>query len=553
MKFKTSILCRSNLIVNIDNQRQIGHVVEEKKAEQHDNSNLDEVVNDEEYKIEIHQVSHQVQKHIHDHLFQQASFQVELDANFVNDVIASHKKSKVMKRTGFFNHLRHLSKIYQIVALNNCNFLQLTKTDQRKLLARNSALFIQFVLAKYLCTKKGAEQIQWFLGYNCPPKLPSKLKPLSYRRFNRHVKLFHNQDDYITYKSLMNETVDKSGECIGLDFLGLWCHVTLFQYDATMRFDEPTKVHYFCERIMSEGEDIMANYQIDFPQTIVNCEALARFFADTVSWSLEPTSDMDDESSNTSSASSSLSTTCLTLAYSREEDLWLTNQLKMYDRTWSSVNIGESVLKECMYFALSGDPLSKRFLTVASGIVNEKLKLVVKVHPEFNSIGQAAQQRLWKMNLLKGFAMIAPWMEHYTSILDQLLFAGSPDDKFYIMSVSKSVGKTDLGPGITFTDMIRELGFTNEIIRNFNALLGRLNYLVHSEDIYKSFVLILLFSSCDDIPIIAQLRNNYMNAVRRKYNQIKDNFGDNLLMKFQKSFEDVDQLCMIFGQFLQHP
>ena len=43
-------------------------------------------------------------------------------------------------------------------------FINLHKSDQRKLLARNVPLYVQYVLARYINSDSGYEQIRWLLG-----------------------------------------------------------------------------------------------------------------------------------------------------------------------------------------------------------------------------------------------------------------------------------------------------------------------------------------------------------------------------------------------------
>ena len=73
-------------------------------------------------------------------------------------------------------------------ALMNNEFLHLPKSDQRKLLARNVPLYIQYILAKYINSDTGYEQVKWLLGNHIPclnRKDRKRLKKVSLGKLNR--------------------------------------------------------------------------------------------------------------------------------------------------------------------------------------------------------------------------------------------------------------------------------------------------------------------------------------------------------------------------------
>ena len=60
-----------------------------------------------------------------------------------------------------------LTVLFFISALMSKEFIHLHKSDQRKLLARNVPLYVQYVLARYINSDSGYEQIRWLLGRVC--------------------------------------------------------------------------------------------------------------------------------------------------------------------------------------------------------------------------------------------------------------------------------------------------------------------------------------------------------------------------------------------------
>ena len=87
----------------------------------------------------------------------------------------------------------------------NKEFLHLTKTDKLKLLSRNVPLYIQYILARYINSESGYEQISWLLGNHTPhmrSKEKSKLRRISLKRLNQHINLFHFGADLDSYEEL---------------------------------------------------------------------------------------------------------------------------------------------------------------------------------------------------------------------------------------------------------------------------------------------------------------------------------------------------------------
>ena len=79
-----------------------------------------------------------------------SSRQMILDEDFVKGLLSFHRGMQTLSHQGFCNHLRALASQFHHLALMSSEFLHLSKSDQRKLLARNVPLYIQYILAKYI-------------------------------------------------------------------------------------------------------------------------------------------------------------------------------------------------------------------------------------------------------------------------------------------------------------------------------------------------------------------------------------------------------------------
>lgn len=90
--------------------------------------------------------------------------QMVADACFKVELLSYHQGVGLLSRNSFLTNLTSLATQFRHFALMHQEFLRLPKSDQRKLLSRNTPLFIQYVIARYITGETGYEQIGWLLG-----------------------------------------------------------------------------------------------------------------------------------------------------------------------------------------------------------------------------------------------------------------------------------------------------------------------------------------------------------------------------------------------------
>ena len=174
----------------------------------------------------------------------------------------------------------------------NREFLHLPKIDQRKLLARNVPLYIQYVLARYINSESGYKQVSWLLGAHVPPmtsKEKSKLKKISLKKLNQHINLFHFGADLDSYDELCQKLKLHDFQ---YQFVGMWIHLCLFQNGSeysSIVLEDREKIQSYCEDMMKlwsyaanthqfgNNSDLSGATVIEGMMFLV--EAMARFFA----------------------------------------------------------------------------------------------------------------------------------------------------------------------------------------------------------------------------------------------------------------------------------
>ena len=426
------------------------------------------------------------------------------------------------------------------------DFLSLHKNDQRKLLARNAPLFVQFVLAKYLTSSSCQRQIQWLLLHQLPDKINWRLMhKMSMKRINHQLKLFKDPDARRIYKDFVKNI---SACPIKMEQLGIWIHVTLFQHDPQMGLVEPQKVHILCEKSMSACEDFI---QLDYPRYIMDCECAAHFFSENVHWFLaENEEDMQSDTSLSSTDSKLLVTPLV--RFTNEEGNWLERQMGYYDQGWNSINLGEDMVRECMKFSFD-EPLSKKFMSQATKIILGRFLNVMKCHPEFKEAPVVKREALWKKNSILGLAIYAVKMESFNDGQGRAQFElfCSKSDWDYMTDLMKNLGPQKQFKQLTAHSDNNDFFHQSAIKKRYYQLIRKIAEFANTDEMWKLLILSVLFTDAQDIPSLAHLQSTYSMAVRRKYNQINHEYGNNLVGKLESSMSNVVELAGILTQFKQ--
>jgi hypothetical protein len=81
---------------------------------------------------------------------------------FKRELLDYHRGEYVLSKSSLLDHIVILGKQFKHFALLHKEFLDLPKGDKRKLLARNTPLYVQYILGRYISADFGREQFNWF-------------------------------------------------------------------------------------------------------------------------------------------------------------------------------------------------------------------------------------------------------------------------------------------------------------------------------------------------------------------------------------------------------
>lgn len=457
----------------------------------------------------------------------QRQFYHVLETNSLND-----KNIRMLEREDFFNYLLSLSRVYFQMSQRHREFLALSLDDQRRLLSRNTALFIQFVLAKYLTSSNVLTQISWLTLYPAYAiQLPPRSKKLSHKRLNKQLKLFHTKYDYKVFRDLCKSVA----ECpLKVQDLGLWCLMTFFQSDTNVEYDDPDRIQALCEEEVYRCQEWL---RIDFDSTIVTCEDMAIFFAEHVKWTLP----------SVSAEKRGLKSKYLTVPYTREEESWLNFQLDKFNRVWSSVNLGENIINASVKFSM-GNPLPAAIVKSFASVTINRYWLLLKSHPAVQKLKVTQRELLWKSNYMLVATLALVRMELSQDGIEQIAVSCSQADKDYLSVLMKQNGADYQHQKVSLlTPNVEDTEFVKAMKKEYLRLVGNVGQFAQNATMFRMFSIILLFSGS---PLVSQTHREYISAVRRMYNRMKTGCGDSVVRKLTSAVNDIKKLTLISSRFM---
>ena len=505
--------------------------------------------------------------------FKLSNEQLNFKSDFIDELISYHRGECLLTHQSFCDFLTTMGSQFRHMALMNLDFCQLSLGDQRKLLARNTPLFIQYVLARYFTAETGYEQLSWLLGFHTPKmstKEQSFIKKISLKRANQHLNLFHFGAYLDTYREFAQRLNVRT---LRYKCTAIWCHIILYQTDHSMTLDNKQLVERLCEDSLKicahSGYMFQCTEKPNIPGMLFSAEAMARFFAQNFIWEISVNGQKDSNPTSPIASTSSGSPTNVTnspesfvpyLKYGQEEEIWLQNQLNKFERAWKSVPIGEDMIHEFVMFSYDV-PLGKFFLPQTLSIFSQRYLHIMKMHPEFENLKKSDQDHLWKNNSIFGSAMSVAKLESMEDGLEQHRFVTSEVDDLTWMGKIAYQRKLKK---LSVTSINQASGALNEtLLSNLMRLAENIGALIQNPESFKLFALVLLFSESDDIPAIRDLRNYYLNIIRRRHNMLynedvpeEDNIksiasGNMVYSRFNSCICDVKELAMILRKFTE--
>ena len=241
-----------------------------------------------------------------------------------------------------------------------------------------------------------------------------------------------------------------------------------------------------------------------------------------------------------------------TISFSIEEENWINCQLQKFDTAWQKIPLGEDHIKEFIMHSYDV-PLSKGFMGTAFGIFIERYRMIMKIHPEFNSLNQSQQHKLWKSNSLMAIGAIVAKLESCKTGNEQFAFSRGNQMNSWIfqMAYKNKMKKLTMDMANISTGVLSATE-----LEKFGRLVTTVGELIQDQENFKLFTLVLLFSDDEACsPEMKVLRNTYLNVIRRRNSYLftgddSDNelnnmtFGHLVYSRFSSCISSIKELAL---------
>ena len=110
----------------------------------------------------------------------------------------------------------------------------------------------------------------------------------------------------------------------------------------------------------------------------------------------------------------------LTFSFTDTEEHWMKNRFDLFQSAYMSVSPSKDLMDDLFKLLQRDDPISCRFIPTWMDMTSERLRRVLKTHPEFNRLPSGLQDAIFKNNFQAATAVAAVQMDHCKSGKDQV-------------------------------------------------------------------------------------------------------------------------------------
>ncbi len=415
-----------------------------------------------------------------------------LTSDLSQDLILNHQRQKPMEKTTLLSQLSMIASTLTEFASSQFLFSSLCKEDQTTLLKNNIPLYLQYVLARYFSADTGLEQLNWILeGQICMESIEvvTSLSRISLREFNASVNLFSKSETLEIFSHLV--------ENIGMFYPlpqhcnGLIANMLLYLTDDTMAGNLKEYKRITC--IFDEAKELV-KLAFDQMDRRVSCDG-SRSIGPLV-YSLTKMKNIFGEcrvQGHHGEENRSVPK-FIAINYTEAEECWIQRKYCQFQEEYISVSPPKEYFVELVNLLGKGIQVSDHFVVSWMGMEAERMRRVLKIHPEFSNLSDRDQKALWSKNQLTAIALAVVRINVVTSGKEQLKhivgFLNSQDKSWenqftdaidleslrYSNLCMKEVsnGKLDRAVSTCFNEVIKDLA---EMCYNPQVLISQISFL----------------------------------------------------------------------------
>ncbi len=292
--------------------------------------------------------------------------------------------------------------------INNANFPlssefhMLSNVDQKKLIDRNTPLYIQLLIASYFGAHNGVKQLEFIQNFSQSSSADHSTREvffMSLQNFNTISQLFKFDSDLVYFCNLIEKI--RSVNLVGIEQQAMLAYMVLF--DSLNDLNSSQILRAIAKRKEQIYHNCIEkiNPEVTMEEISSWLVKMAVFSSYNIIWS---------------ERESSPSEAIVTIAYTEEEESWLQKLIGLLEAAFRSVPMGEEIMEEFAMYSL-GVPLSKRYLSRVFAVYNERIWRIFQAQTEFLELSFQLQLQLVGTNSLMVFCLMsAKWESYKTGV-----------------------------------------------------------------------------------------------------------------------------------------
>ena len=320
------------------------------------------------------------------------------------------------------------------------------------------------------------------------------------------MELFKEETNLDEYQKLVDELRILTN-IRSLEESAIITYVILFNSDEFLQLSDKDGLEdvRLMNEIMYESYITTTNDDFEIQDLSKILSKMAVFFAYNIDWNkLAESSRVELSRSN------------IVMTYTMEEEVWLSQQLKLVDEAFRSVPVGSDLLYEFMMHSL-GVPLSRNYMPNVFSMMLERVRRVFRIHPDFEDLSVATQRNLLRTNCSLGLALYVVRSESLSGSEQVREGMGELDEETWRLNYSPIFDTPDKFTKVSIKNLLL---FTPEQWTLFSNLLSVTQILVNDPVLYKLNLLYTLTQPQNEengkLEVLSNLHFKYKMILKRR-------------------------------------
>ena len=469
------------------------------------------------------------------------------------DLILMHQRLIPIQKSSLISQLSTIASMLTEFAASQFLFKSLTKEDQMTLLKNNVPLYLQYVTARYFSAETGIEQVNWILeGQLIMESLEeiSRLARISLNEFNATVQMFPTSEAaelYSRYSENVGMFYPFSQHCSGLV-----ANMLLFYTNDSISDEliEPKRIS--C--IFEEAKELV---RVGFEHLDRNLYLNAGSNVGPLIHTLNKMKALFGlcKVHNTRKELVGAIPQLLMVNYTEAEENWLSEKLSEFRFQFASVGPTPEYFKELVVLLESSCSVSPSFVQAWAVMTSERVRRVLKSHPEFSNMPGKEQEVLWSKNQRTAVALGLARINLLKTGKDQFKSAVGIigcKDKSWESQYENCTDLDKLRLNYCYEPAMNHGRLDEYGIHCLKTLMQEMKDMVINDSIYQIITILSLLDTegLDHSPLfgeVLKLRSIYLKLFQRKLNAVGCSFVD--YATFRETLQKVRILANLMETF----